>query len=77
MLGSGFRTDDVGISDQTFLRIRPGSRGLQNSVFWGMAPCSLVKFIKVSEEPTNSISFFPKMGSEACSASSVNIHQTV
>jgi hypothetical protein len=74
MPGSGFRTDDIGISDQTFLRIRPGSRGLKKNVFWGMTPCSLVKFIKVSEEPTNSISSFPKMGSECCSASSVNLH---
>jgi len=48
MLGRGFRTDDIVISDQTFLRIRADSRGLKNNVFWGMTPCSLVKFIKVS-----------------------------
>ena len=77
MLESGFRTDDIDVSDQTFLRIRPGSRGLKNNVFWSMTPCSLVTFIKVSEKRTDSSSSFPKVGSEGCSASLVNLHQTV
>ena len=77
MLGSGFRTDDIVISDQTSLQIRPDSRELKNNVFLGTTSCSLVKFIKVSEKPTNSVSSFPKMGSEVCSVPSVNLHQTV
>jgi len=48
MLGNGFRTDDIVISDQTFLRIRPDIRGLKNNVFWVMTPCSLIEFLKVS-----------------------------